>query len=214
LEDLLNIDEYIKLVIGLIILVDPLGAIPVFLALTKGELAAHRHKIILVSMIAFVITLIVFLFAGSFLFSHFGLSIDAFRVGGGLLLLKIAYDMMQDTHSGERSSSESVSPVHIALVPLAIPLFAGPGTITMTLISGSGHLSIDHKILVGLVILSVAILTSVILLFASRLEKLIGHTGMSIINQLMAIIVLVIGVEFILDGVAAHFGLEILGGHS
>lgn len=212
MEYLLDIEEYVKLVVGMIILVDPIGAIPVFLGISSGELASQRVKIVLISMLTFVLVLLIFLFAGDYLFSHFGLSVDAFRVAGGLLILKMGYDMMKDEHGGNTRSINDSSAVRVALVPLAIPLFAGPGTITLTIIYGSSHQSPEHNVLVSLVIVSVAVLTGLILAFSAKLEHIIGPTGMHIINQLMAIIVMVIGVEFILDGIAAHFGIEILGG--
>ncbi len=150
-------------------------------------------------------------FFGETLLASFGITIAAFKILGGLVVLLIALDMLGLLGKEDQSSDTAASdqgPVSIGIFPLAVPLFAGPGTITAVMVYAHedfhlGHA--DHDLIVAAVILSAASLLAVGLAFGGFLGRFIGALAQVVMNRLLGMLVGALGVEFILEGIVAFF---------
>jgi multiple antibiotic resistance protein len=205
-SELLNWDEYSKLLIGLLALTEPLGTTPVLLGMTEKFSLAQKKRIVNVAIITFIVTLLVFTYIGVYILNLFGITIGAFKIAGGVLILFYALEMMgliRLPPSGEPSLGDKVST--IGIVPIGIPLLSGPGAISAIIIYASAHEGISHKLLVNGVIISVALIVFLIFRSSLILGPRIGDTGTTVLNRVMGLILTAISIEFILDGIVAHF---------
>lgn len=193
----------------LLVVADPIFLSALFLGLTGGMAPAQRREVALrASIIAFAILLAAGL-GGARLLSLLGISLSAFRIAGGLLLLSAAAEMVFDRRSQrlQATAETAVSVDHvrnIAAFPLAIPLMAGPGAITaMILLAGRADGRIDH--LVALYAVAALVMASCFLCFlmAERISKLLGVTGRAVVSRLLGIILAALAVQFVIDGVMA-----------
>ncbi len=188
--------------ITLILIMDPLGNIPVFISVLNPVEASRRWKIILrESLIAFIV-LILFLFAGTTIMSGLSLTEPALGIAGGIILFLIALRMIfpSDHKSQDRSMGEPF------IVPLAIPLVAGPSAITMILLFTTQYPTHKLELLTALVIAS--FIVTVILLFSNALRRLLGEKGLIAVERLMGMILTTVAVQMFLTGIAAYFQLK------
>jgi multiple antibiotic resistance protein len=194
--------------VTLLVTIDPPGLAPLFLALTPGMDRAQRHQVALrASLIGFGV-LALFAVAGTVIISVFGITLPAFRVAGGLLLFYIAFEMIFERRQErkERSADTAITRDHIrniAAFPLAIPLMAGPGAISATvLLSGSFPGPVAHLALVGIIAACIG-LTWITFIAAERVDRFLGETGRSILTRLLGVILAALAVQFVADGIKA-----------
>lgn len=201
-------EQLITIFVTFLVVVDPVGVSPMFAALTRGGNARYRRRMALKgTFIATLITLF-FVFTGDAVLRFLGISLAAFRVSGGLLLLLLAIDMIFARPSGLRSATvreqeEAHYKDDISVFPLAFPLLAGPGTLTTILLTTSGLRFQDQPLLfLGLlgVLLAVMLLTLLCLLLAPQLLKLLGATGANVIGRLLGVILAALATQFMLEG--------------
>ena len=204
------VEFLISAFVTLLVVVDPVGLAPPFLAVTDGLSAKHRRQVaqracLIAAAILFGTALI-----GDWLLRQLGITLPAFRVAGGLLLFAIAFEMVfgfrmeRESNSAERAAEEHVH--HIAAFPLAIPLMAGPGAITATvLLAGqAAGQPLRLAILLGVIVV-VCAACLVAFLFAERIGKLIGVTGNVVLSRLLGVILAALAVQYVIDGVRAIF---------
>lgn len=201
--------EYTKLLIGLLAIINPLGAVPIFVALTSDSSEAERRKIIRIALTAVAVILLASLFFGQVLLDFFGISISSFRVGGGILVLLIAIAMLQArvsaTHHTEEEIQNAEQKESVAVVPLAIPLLAGPGAIsTMILYANRGHGPL-HYAIASLDILILVVILGVMFKLVPWITRYINQTGINIATRIMGLILAAIAVEFIANGIKGLF---------
>ena len=205
-ENLLNWNEYIKLLVGLLAVVNPLYLIPLFMDLTSNRTTADKKRITFVAVGVFLVILLAFTFLGKALLSFLGISIEAFQITGGVLLLIIGLGMMGALSGSsilaEDDASESIS---IGFVPLGIPLLAGPGAMSLILIYSNRQDTLAHNILVSAVILSVAIIVFSSFYLSAVYNPKLSKSTIDVVNRIMGLIIAAIGMEFIIDGLAVHF---------
>jgi multiple antibiotic resistance protein len=200
------LDFAISALLTLLVVVDPVGLVPTFLAVTEGlPHAARRSVAVRASIIAGVI-LIGTALIGDWLLHTLSISLPAFRIAGGLLLFSIASEMVfgvrlrRESREAEEAVEEHVR--NIAAFPLAIPLLAGPGAITATvLLAGraNGNLTLI-AVLIGVVVL-VAAACFVAFLFAERIGRAIGRTGNIVLSRLLGVLLAALAVQYVVDGV-------------
>ena len=194
------------MLIGLFAVSGPLSSLPVYLGLTEGRSESEKIRIAVVAVFTYAVTLICFTFLGGVILHFFGISLAAFRIAGGLLLLLTALDMMRSDGDDQRIEKlKASSSSAIGVVPIAIPLMAGPGAISTIVIYASAHASTEHSLLVSLVIATVALVLFVNLRLAVVMGPLVGKTGTTVMNRVMGLIVASIAIEFLLHGIADHF---------
>jgi multiple antibiotic resistance protein len=186
--------------------VDPLSAVPFFLAMTRGHEEARRRATARRAAIAAGAVLCAFGIAGTWVFRVLGISLPAFKVAGGVVLLLLALDMIRTQPSKTRITEGEVAAgadkEDVAIVPLAMPLLAGPGSIaTVVVLMAPAHQGPWWRALpvLGAVIVT-AVASWVILRAATRTERLLGHTGLSILERAAGLLLVAIAVQFMMDG--------------
>ncbi|WP_395516149.1 MarC family protein [Pseudorhizobium flavum] len=194
----------------LLVTLDPPGLAPVFLGLTVGmNRDQRRHVAVRGSLIAFGI-LAVFALFGASLLGSLGISMGAFRIAGGLLLFWISFEMVFERRQErkEKASQAAVTADHlhnIAVFPLALPLIAGPGAISATvLLAGTLAGPWDRLLLIGVLALTMGVVLAA-LLIAERLDRFLGVTGRAILTRLLGVILAALSVQFVVDGVKSAF---------
>ena len=183
-------------------LTNPLGTMPVFLTMTNGMSDDERKTIVRRATIVSFITLMVFVFAGQFLFKFFGISTNGFRIAGGIIIFTIGFDMLQARYSKAKLKDEEVKTYvnDISITPLAIPMLCGPGAIANGIMLMEDANTLIKKILLVSVIASVYFITFLILRASTRLNKYMGETGNNVMMRLMGLILMVIAVECFVSG--------------
>lgn len=193
------------------VVLDPLGMGPIFVALTRGETADFRRRMAIRGTLIAAVILLVFAFAGDLLLKSLGVSIAAFRIAGGVLLFLISFDMLFARSTAirrttEREDEEAEAKHDISVFPLAIPLIAGPGGLTSTvlLMGRAGNDPLLIGVVLGIMLLVLAIVLAV-LLAADRFTKLLGETGTNVISRVLGIILAALAVQFVIDGLNEAF---------
>ena len=184
---------------------DPLGLVPVYLAMTRGYTPSRRRRTAIVASAAMFVTLIVFATAGPSILRFFGLSLGAFRIAGGILLFLMAVDMLRAQPSLQRTSPEQAAETHeahdVAIFPLAFPMLAGPGAIANAMMQTAGAETAWQQTAIYIAIGLASFATAVVLLIASRAERRLGKTGLSVLERVMGLMLAAIAVQFIVDGI-------------
>lgn len=203
-------NEYFKLLAGLLSVVDPVGAIPIFLSLTANRSLEERLRTAWVCALAVGAILLVFLLSGEYILRMFGIGIPSFRITGGILILLMGVSMLHASQDRSRQTPEerveSYEKDSVAVVPLAIPLLSGPGAMSTVIVYAHENCSCwQHYLLVGLVIGTVALTVLLALWTAPRIAAILGKTGMNVITRVMGLIIFSIAVEFIAKGLIEIF---------
>jgi MarC family membrane protein len=195
--------------VTLLVTLDPPGLAPIFIGLTLGMNPAGKREVALRACIIAFVILAAFALGGRPALDALGVTIPAFRIAGGLLLFYIAFDMVfaLRTERKRELASDAMSIDHIrniAAFPLAIPLMAGPGSITATMLL-AGRASGDWLALAGLlaiVALTMAI-SFAVFLAADRISRLLGTTGNIVLSRMLGVVLAALAVQFVVDGVSA-----------
>lgn len=182
--------------------INPLGVMPVFLAMTADLDEKHRNQTARKAALVAFVTLILFAFSGKVLFDFFGISVDSFRVVGGIIFFIMGYEMLQARLSRMEVDETTVHKYveDISITPLGIPMICGPGAITTSIVLMQDAKTVDLKILLFAVIAVICLVTMIALMGAGKFTKLLGETGIKIMTRLMGLIIMVIAVEFFFAG--------------
>ena len=185
--------------------VGPADVAFIFAALTKDNTASERHTFATRGIFISTIILLMFGFLGNQILDLFGITIPALRTAGGILLMLIAIDMVFARHSGgsgttNEEEAESKGRDDISVFPLAMPLVAGPGSISAVILLTTGAGSDVEFWLVIAALLSMMVMTWLTLLLAIPLQKLLGLTGLSVVSRVVGILLAALAVQFIFDG--------------
>jgi multiple antibiotic resistance protein len=197
----------------LFVVIDPLGLVPVLLALTIGVDAAERRRMALKGTLIAAVILLGFALLGEPLLRLLGIGLPAFRTAGGVMLLLIALEMVFERRTDRRSRSadelKSVGgPDDISVFPLAIPLLSGPGAITSIMLLMARHEGdVAAQAVVVAVLLLVMALCVLIFLFVEPLERLLGPTLAHVISRLLGILLAALAVQYVFDGLRNAFGI-------
>jgi multiple antibiotic resistance protein len=186
-------------------IMNPFGAVPVFLALTEGWETRERRRAALRAVLVAGAVLIVFLLTGNLIFRLFGISLGAFRLAGGLLLLKVAMDMLHGQSSRTKSTAEdhaaAAAKDDIGVTPMGMPQLAGPGSIaTVILLPGEPRELWRFFPVIGAVALTLLI-AWVLLRYADRVLGVIGESGSRILSKIMGLLIAAVAVQFVAYGV-------------
>ncbi|HEY1585844.1 MAG TPA: MarC family protein [Polyangia bacterium] len=185
--------------------VDPLAVLPIFLAMTANESPEQKRATALRAAITCGITLTVFAAAGTLIFRFFGITLGAFKIAGGVLLFLVALDMMQARQSRTKSTpeeeKEGIEKADVAIIPLAIPLLSGPGSIATVMVLMSRHSTFVYTIPVFISILLTALITWLMLRGAGWIERHLSKTFMNVVMRVMGLILAAISVEFVIAGI-------------
>ncbi|ANU37019.1 YchE family NAAT transporter [Vibrio scophthalmi] len=200
---------FLQFFLGLVAAVNPIGIMPVFVSLTGHMTLEEKKKTALTANVAVVVILIVSLLAGQVLLDMFSISLDSFRVAGGLLLLSIAFSMMSgklgEDKQNKQEKTESVTREQVGVVPLAMPLMAGPGAISSTIVYGARYPSMFDTMGIILTIIAFCFCSWLLFRSAPLLVRFLGQTGINVITRIMGLILGALGIEFIANGLRGLF---------
>lgn len=201
--------EYLKYFAGILAIVNPVGAVPLFVNMTSQQTAEQKKHTGLVASVATCVVLLLVLLSGEAILRFFGISIASFRVGGGILLLLIAISMLHGKTSPAKHTEEealdSSERDSVAVVPLAIPILAGPGAISTVILYAQRRASVGHYFLLAAEIVLISLVVFVCFSAAPFLGRMLGKTGINIITRIMGLVMAAIGVEFIANGLKQLF---------
>jgi multiple antibiotic resistance protein len=191
---------------SILFLVDPFAALPTFLAVTAGQSPAKRVRTARKASLTALVVLSIFAFIGQYIFRLFGISLPAFEIAGGIILLLIGLDMLE----ARRSPTQEVPPeteqaTHMddaGIVPMGIPMLAGPGAITSVMVL-VGQASARWQLLAILGSIAVTCLICFLVLgSAARVGKLLGETGIRILVRIMGLLLVALAVQYFVNGLA------------
>src|SRR5258706_15829610 len=206
---MLDFAEYAKIFVALLVIVNPIGTMPMFLGLTHRHTVAEKKRIARVASISVAVVLTFSAVVGEHLLGFFGITIASFRVGGAILILLLAISMMHAAPSGEKQTPEEAREAEdkesIAVVPLAIPLLAGPGAISTTIIYSTGRSSLSHIALIIVCCLLVSFTTWLALRAATPVSLWLGKTGGKIAIRIMGLLLAAVAVEIFASGILGLF---------
>jgi multiple antibiotic resistance protein len=201
--------EQITYLVGIFAILNPLGAIPIYLSMMSDRRPEVMHRTALKASIAVAVILILAVWTGAGLLSFFGIGIPAFRIAGGLLVLIIAISMFGAITSPARHTDaeqvEAESKNDIAVVPLAIPLLAGPGAISLAIVDAHHAGSFPDRIAFSMGIVGVAAIVWVVLRLAEPIGARLGTGGLNIATRVMGLILAAMAVQFMADGMLELF---------
>ncbi len=207
------IEQFIKYFVLLFVVIEPVSLVPLFGALTRGEGDVCRRRIAFKSTTLAASILFAFAFAGDYLLRALGISFDAFKIAGGLLLFLLAVDMVFARQSGLRSTTlrerdEARYREDISVFPMAFPLIAGPGSLATVLLL-VGETGGDWIMLTGLLVVLTLILglTLVLLLLTPHVMRVLGVTGANVISRLLGVVLVALAVQFVVDGIKNLFNV-------
>ncbi len=197
---------FISILASLISVVNPLGAVPIYLAMTADETSEERKQTALKTSMYFFFILLIFFFAGVYILKFFGISIDAMRIAGGIVIFQSGFSLLSGEFSKSRGMNdkvkdEAMEKEDISFSPMAMPMLSGPGSISLLI---SWYMEnndwSDRMMIVGVILVS-ALLVWITLRAAPLLFKALGRGGLKAISRIMGFIVMSIAIEYIISGI-------------
>lgn len=201
-------DELLKFFVVLFVVVEPPSLVPLFATMTEGASPGYRRRMALKAAAIALTILVVFALAGSWFIGMMGISIDAFRIGGGIMLFLIALDMVfaREEKTTPQEQAETRRRADISVFPLAFPLISGPGALATVLLT-FGSAEADPLLYAGLigVIAAVVGLTLLFMLSTPFVMRVLGVTGANVVSRVAGVILAALAVQFIIDGLKGAF---------
>ncbi len=190
---------------SLFVIVDPIGSVPTFLAMTERNTPESRIRMAKIASVVAFLVLFVFSLGGKWILNAFGITLPAFKIAGGIVLLKVALDMLQARQTAIKETpeeqAEGATKEDIAVTPLAVPILAGPGAITaVVLLAGQADSFFYQSIVVGNILL-VSLITFLTLRIAALRSSIFSAITLKIIARVMGLLLAAIATQFILNGI-------------
>ena len=200
------IELFIAILASLFSVVNPIGAVPVFLSLTPDYTAEERSRTSLHTSLYFVLILLSFFFGGAYILSFFGISVNAMRIAGGLVILSSGYSLLGGKFEVRRGMDkkvrqEAMEKEDISFSPMAMPMLSGPGSISLLISLYSEYQDWSSRGVIALGILATGALGYLTLRTSPFLYKLMGEAGLKAISRIMGFIVMAIGIQYIIGGI-------------
>jgi multiple antibiotic resistance protein len=193
---------FVNIYLKIFMIFTPFFVISAFISLTRGEAQAERQRIAVKITVAVALTCFALFLFGTYIFALFGITLDAFRIGAGAVLFLSAVAMIQ----GKATVSPQEAKEDVAVVPLAIPITVGPGTIGALLVMGAGLKTVPDKITASLALLAAVLSVGGLLLVAGRLERFLGQQGLAILTKLTGLFVSAIAAQIFFTGLKNFLG--------
>lgn len=211
---MIQMSDFLKMTVSLFAIVEPVGIVPFFLSVTNGWMRERARKAARAAALTVLVVLLASMLLGEGLLSVFGISLASFSVGGGLILLMLALSMMKANQMEMRQTPEEADEIEarnaLAVVPLGVPLLAGPGAMSNVIVQshqyGGG---VDVYFVLALAIVVVALSVFLVFRSAELISDRLGTTGVNLVTRLMGLILAALAVEMMADGLVELFpGLE------
>lgn len=203
---------FISALVTFFVVIDPPGCAPIFASLTAGTPAAHRRTMAVRSTLVAAFILLLFGIFGEAFLGALGVSLDAFRVAGGIMLFLIALEMVFEKRTERRENrAEDVkaSPEHedISIFPMAIPMIAGPGSIASVMLMASKSDGLNESLVVFGALATVLVVNFAALLAAGPMMRVLGHRIEAMITRVLGVVLAALAAQFVIDGLKASFGI-------
>ena len=192
--------QIISAFVTLFVVIDPVGLVPLFIALTRDMTPQRRRRIGWRALAIAAALLLIFGLAGESILTVIGISLPAFQIAGGMLLFLTALDMLFERRTQRREGQQAEPDHDPSVFPLATPLLAGPGALTTMILLVGSDPSPMHTLVIHLVMLSVLALNMVLFLLAGPLSRVLGRTGTMVVTRLLGMLLAALSIQFILDG--------------
>lgn len=201
---------FVSALVTFFVVIDPPGCAPIFASLTSGAPSAHRRAMAIRSTFVASIILILFGAFGEKFLGAMGISLDAFRIAGGIMLFMIAIDMVFEKRTERRESRADdvkANPAHedISIFPMAIPMIAGPGSIASVMLMSARSTGIEESLTVFAALATVLLVTLLSLLAAGPLMKALGYRVEAMITRILGVVLAALAAQFVVDGIKASF---------
>lgn len=199
-------DLFIYLFVALFSVLNPIGTVPIFVGLTQGDSKQECSRISLWTSINVFLILIISFFIGKYVLSFFGISIDSLRIAGGLIIVSSGFSLLSGKFNKKRGinkkiESDAQKRNDIALTPLAMPMLAGPGSISLLIAFYQEHNATNELIIATIAILAIAFTIFIILRSAHYLAQILGASGIVAISRIVGFIVVAIGIQYIVSAI-------------
>lgn len=205
-------DEIVKQFILLWAVIDPIGTIPVFIAVTAGMSKGLARKVAMKATLVAALVLLFFVLAGEYLLDAMQIPLSAFQIAGGIVLFLFALTMIFGESKPEVELHLVRQNLHKYVFPLAIPSIASPGAMMAAVLLTDNHrFSWLHQGITTLIMLAVLLITLIFMLIASRILSIIGEAGASVVSRIMGMILASVAVTAVLQGISLYFGLGLAG---
>jgi multiple antibiotic resistance protein len=206
------LEQFVKFFIVFFVVVEPVSLVPLFAGLTEGASSAYKKKMAVKSVLIAGLIILMFAVTGATFLGAMGISIEAFRIFGGLLLFVVALEMVFARESGTRTSTdeqaESRRRADVSVFPLAFPFMSGPGALT-TILLWFGPVGVLQQPLMFAGLMAAAFLVLAIslamMLAAGQLMRVLGATGANVANRLLGVVLGALAVQFVIDGIRSSF---------
>jgi len=194
--------------IFLFAVIDPIGSVPVFIAVTKDYNEKERRHIAFKSVIVSALILLFFIVVGELILNAINVTIPSFQIAGGIVLFLFAITMIFGDSKPETEIKKIKNSTETAIFPMAMPSIAGPGAmLAVVLLTDNSEYSIWEQVQLSLVLIGVLSIVLVFLLLATRVQKIIGEAGASIISRVMGLILTAVAIANIIDGIKLSFNI-------
>ena len=209
-----KMELFIVVFAALFSVINPLGTLPIFVGLTQEHSRKERSKIALFTVINVLVVLIISFFTGRYILHFFGISIESLRIAGGLIIATSGFALLTGSFSKHKGmdkqgvKDDAFQREAVALTPLAIPMLAGPGSISLLIGLFEKYTFFAQKIIVVSAILAVCIATFLMLRCSYYIVRLLGASGINAISRIIGFIVIAIGIEYISSSVIAVLELS------
>ncbi|WP_026742455.1 YchE family NAAT transporter [Lonsdalea quercina] len=209
MHSVLDFSSFIKFFVGLFALVNPIGVLPVFIGMTSYQDNKERDKTNLTANVSVVLILWGSLFFGDGILRLFGISIDSFRIAGGILVMTIAMSMISgklgEHKQNKQEKTENANRESVGVVPLALPLMAGPGAISSPIVWSSRYHGWPNLVGLSLTIALFSFCCWLSFRAAPMIVRLLGQTGINVVTRIMGLLLMSLGIEFIVTGLRSTF---------
>lgn len=208
----MELEFIIATFLSIFAIINPMGAVTNYAALTQGFTQKEKKMVVKKAVLVALFILILFSMIGQIIFYSIGITIDAFKVAGGIVLLIIALEMVRgqtpQSKLNEKEKAENLEKAQVGVVPLGVPLLAGPGAITTVMIAASSHgHTISSTLIVILSIMAVLIISYLILRKSDIIFEKLGRTGTKIFTRIWGLLLGAIAIQFIADGLKVLLGI-------
>ncbi len=204
-DGMLSAAAYVKIFVAMVVIVNPLGIIPIFVTMTSDHTDADRKRIARIAAQTVAVALIISTLLGEKVLEMFGISIASFKVGGAILIMLNAMAMMQAAPTRDKQTpeeaEEAVAKASIAVVPLGIPLLAGPGAMSTIVIYASEKKAVLHLGAVVLVVIALAVVTWIALRIATKVGRYMSTTTLNVATRIMGLLLAALAVEIFASGI-------------
>lgn len=202
-------DSLIHQFVFLWAVIDPIGTLPVFLAVTAGCTAAYKRRIALTAVAIASCVLVFFIVAGELLLNAMDIPLSAFQIAGGIVLFIFAMTMIFGDSKPEQEIGLVEQGMDSAVFPIAIPSIASPGAMmAVVLMTENSHTTLTDQAITTGVMMSIMVVVLILLLLADFIHRLIGNAGASIISRVMGLILAAVATNSVLDGIQLFFGFS------